>query len=118
MATIATRPIPPEVAARLPELRRRIAEELPELVERGHRMEEAALENTLSGRIRRAIHESRRPLDDIAADAGLPVNELCDFLEGSRTTRSDVLDRIGLAIEATFPITLKNGPKQVEDQSV
>ena len=107
-----THAIPAELAARLPELRRQIEEELPDLIERDRRMEQAAKEVTLSGQLRRAIHESRRSLDDIAADAGIPVLELCDFLEGARTTRSDVLDRIGLAIGASFPITAKNRPRQ------
>lgn len=107
-----TRVIPTELANRLPELRRQIEQELPDLIERDRRMEQAAQEETLSGRLRRAVHESRRSLDAIAADAGLPVLELCDFLEGARTTRSDVLDRIGLAIGASFPITAKSRPRQ------
>ncbi len=107
-----TRDVPAELATRLPELRRQIERELPDLIERDRRMEQAALEETLSGRLRRAIHESRRSLDAIASDAGLPVLELCDFLEGARTTRSDVLDRIGLAIGASFPITAKSRTRQ------
>ncbi len=110
--TRTTRAIPEKLAARLPELRRQIEQELPDLIERDRCMEQAAQEETLWGQLRRAVHESRRSLDAIAADAGTPVLELCDFLEGARTTRSEVLDRIGLAIGASVPITSKKRYRQ------
>ena len=89
----------------LEELRRdreKIAEELPELKARGQRLEEAAAENSLSGHLRRAIHRSGRPLKRVAAEAGLEVFRLCDFLEGTATLRSDVLDRLAQAVGATI----------------
>jgi len=72
--------------------------ELPELIELGRRMHEASSENTLSGHLRRAIHRSCRPLDEIAADAGITGLELNEFLSGDRTLRSDVLDRLAAAV--------------------
>ncbi|HLQ46059.1 MAG TPA: hypothetical protein VK137_15065 [Planctomycetaceae bacterium] len=99
----STREIPAELKARLPEIRRQIEQELPDLMERDRHMQEAAAEQTLSGHLRRAIHHSHRSLDDIAADAGIPVLHLCDFLEGERTLRSDVLDRLGHSVGAVFP---------------
>jgi hypothetical protein len=67
-------------------------------------MEEAARENSLSGHLRNAIHRSGRPLKKIAADAGLHAFLLCDFLEGTRTLRSDVLDRLAQAVGAVIHV--------------
>jgi hypothetical protein len=44
------------------------------------------------------------PLKRIAAEAGLDVIVLCDFLEGTRTLRSDVLDRLAQAVAATIQV--------------
>src|SRR5438128_4758822 len=98
MATAKT--IPPEFMEQLRRDREKIAAELPELRERGRRLEEAAAENTLSGHLRQAIHRSGRPLKKIAAEVGIDVFVLCDFLEGASTLRSDVLDRLAQAVGA------------------
>jgi hypothetical protein len=102
MAT--TKDIPTELLDRLRRDREKIAAELPELIERGRLLDEAAAENSLSGHLRRAIHRSGRPLKTIAAEAGLDVFVLCDFLEGTRTLRSDVLDRLAQAVVATIRV--------------
>jgi hypothetical protein len=73
--------------------------ELPDLVELGRRMHEAAAESTLSGHLRRAIHRSPKELADIASAVGIAPLELNEFLSGERTLRSDVLDRLALAVE-------------------
>src|SRR5713101_8821122 len=91
---------PPELLEQLRRDRERIAAELPELMERGKRLDEAAFENSLSGHLRRAIHRAGRPLRKIAAEVGLDVFVLCDFLEGTATLRSDVLDRLAQAVGA------------------
>lgn len=78
--------------------------ELPELMERGRLLDEAAAENSLSGHLRGAIHRSGRPLKQIAAEVGLEVLVLCDFLEGTCTLRSDVLDRLAQAVAATIQV--------------
>ena len=85
-----------------------IAAELPEAIKRGERLREAAAENTLSGHLRRAIHQSRRPLDAIANDAGIGRESLCDWLAGDRTLRSDVLDRLAQAVSAEVAVTLRS----------
>src|SRR6266851_2859081 len=100
MAT--TKSIPEELLEQLRSDREKIATELPELIERGQRLDEAAAENSLSGHLRRAIHRSGRPLKKIAAEVGLDVFVLCDFLEGTATLRSDVLDRLSQAVGATI----------------
>src|SRR5947208_2318700 len=100
MATAKT--IPADLLEQLRRDRERIAAELPELRERGQRLEEAASEDSLSGHLRRALHRSGRPLKTIAADVGIDVFVLCDFLEGTRTLRSDVLDRLAQAVGATI----------------
>jgi hypothetical protein len=81
-----------------------IGQELPELAQRDARMQEAAAEDTLCGHLRRAIHRSRRPLKDIAADVGISTTLLCDFSEGERTLRSDVLDRLTHAVGVTVSL--------------
>ena len=81
-----------------------IEQELPALAERDARMREAAAEDTLCGHVRQAIHRSRRPLGEIAREAGISTTVLCDFLEGERTLRSDVLDRLTQAVAVTISL--------------
>ena len=101
-------PEEPNASAELLEQLRReralIADELPELAERHERMTEAKAEDTFSGHLRRAIHGSGRLVRDLAADAGVSSQVLCEFLEGTRTLRSDVLDRLAQAVHATISI--------------
>lgn len=92
--------IPKKLLKQLRRDRKKIAAELPELIERGKALDEAAAENSLSGHLRLAIHRSGRPLKKIADEVGLDVYVLCDFLEGMRTLRSDVLDRLAQAVGA------------------
>ena len=101
---MADRKIPEDIQVRLKPDRDLIAQELPELMQRDARMSEAAAENTLCGHLRRAIHESRRPLGDLAHEAGIATTVLCDFLEGERTLRSDVLDRLTQALGVSVSI--------------
>src|SRR5262245_58945305 len=102
MATI--KDIPAELLEQLRRDREKSAAERPELIERGRLLDEAAAEHSLSGHLRRAIHRSGRSLKQIAAEAGLDVFVLCDFLEGTRTLRSDVLDRLAQAVAATIQV--------------
>ena len=102
MAT--SKQIPQELLEQLRRDRETIAAELPELMERGHRLEEAGSEDSLCGLLRRAIHHCGKPLKQVAAEAGLDVLVLCDFLEGTRTLRSDVLDRLAQAAGATIQV--------------
>ncbi len=99
-----TKDIPAELLEQLRRDREKIATELPELIERGRLLDEAAAENSLCGHLRGAIHRSGRPLKTIAAEVGLDVFVLCDFLEGTRTLRSDVLDRLAQAVVATIQV--------------
>jgi hypothetical protein len=97
-------PIPDELLSRIEGDRVLIEQELPAMADRDARMSEAAAEDTLCGHLRQAIHRSRRPLRDIAAAAGIPSAVLCDFLEGERTLRSDVLDRLAQAVGVTIAL--------------
>lgn len=81
-----------------------IADELPELSERHERMAEAKGEDTLSGHLRRAIHQSGRLVREVAAEVGVSSKSLGEFLEGTRTLRSDVLDRLAQAVHAAITI--------------
>ena len=111
MSTAKT--IPSELLEQLRRDREKIAAELPELIKRGQRLDEAAAENSLSGHLRRAIHRGGRPLKKIAAEVGIDVFILCDFLEGTATLRSDVLDRLAQALGAK--IHLEPTPQQRPD---
>ena len=81
MAT--TKNISAEFLEQLAAIGRKLRLELPELIQRGQRLDEAASENSLSGHLRRAIHRSGHPLKKIAAEVGVDVFVLCDFLEGT-----------------------------------
>jgi hypothetical protein len=94
----------PEQLGQLQRERALIAGEMEELRERHDRMVEAKGEDTFSGHLRRAIHRSGRLVRDIAAEAGVPSQAVCEFLEGTRTLRSDVLDRLALAVHATISV--------------
>lgn len=96
--------IPDELLSQIQRDRELIEQELPELADRDARMREAAGEDTLSGHLRQAIHDSRRPLRDIGREAGISTTLLCDFLEGERTLRSDVLDRLAQAVGVTISL--------------
>ena len=86
--------MPPKLQEQLRHDRALIANELPELTERHDRMVEAKSEDTFCGHLRQAIHRSGRLVREIAADAGVSSQTLCEFLDGTRTLRSDVLDRL------------------------
>ena len=94
----------PELLQQLRRERALIVAEIGELAERHDRMVEAKGEETFSGHLRRAIHRSGRLVRDIAAEAGVSSQILCDFLEGTRTLRSDVLDRLAQAVHATISV--------------
>jgi hypothetical protein len=96
--------VPADLHEQLPHDRALIAEGLPELGERHDRMVEAKSEDTFCGHLRRAIHRSGRIVREIAADAGVSSLTLCEFLEGTRTLRSDVLDRLAQAVHATISV--------------
>ena len=98
---MSKRQIPDELLSQIPNDRKMVEQELPELAKRDARMHEASAEETLSGHLRQAIHYSRRPLAEIARRAGISTTSLCDFLEGERTLRSDVLDRLTQAAGVT-----------------
>jgi hypothetical protein len=93
-----------ELSEQLRRDRARIADELPELSQRHDRMIEAREEDTFSGHLRRAVHGSGRLVREIAAEAGVSSEVLCEFLEGTRTLRSDVLDRVAQAVHATIAV--------------
>ena len=84
-ATRISRELTPAEKQRLAEYRTQIAQELPELEARDQMRKDARQESTLSGELRRAIHESDLSLAEIAARAGITPIMLDDFLTGERT---------------------------------
>lgn len=95
----------PDHLARLEQAREQIAAEMPDLVAREGRMREAAEENTFSGELRRAIHAGERDLISLAELVGTTPVQLSEFLAGDRTLRSDVLDRLVLALGARLVVS-------------
>lgn len=93
-----TRPLTPEEQQRLRAEREQIANDLPDLVAKDRLRHEAQAEPTLSGELRRAIHRSSSSLAALAEQAGVPPQQLDEFLTGERTLRSDVLDRLANAL--------------------
>ena len=81
--------------ARYPE---QVASELPDMTARDQMRKDARDETTLSGELRRTIHESDLSLTEIAASAGLSPTVLDDFLTGERTLRSDAIDRLTMVL--------------------
>jgi hypothetical protein len=74
--------------------RKQVAKEAPELVRRSHLMVRAREEKTFSGELRRAMHESKWDLMEIATKIQVKPALLADFLAGEKTLESDVLDRL------------------------
>ena len=93
-----TRALTPQQMGGMQRHRRQIARELPSLIAGDEMRKDASDEPTLSGELRRAIHTSQRPLAEIAAQAGIPLAALDEFLTGERTLRSDVLDRLATSL--------------------
>jgi hypothetical protein len=83
---------------RLNSLREQIQAELPELVARNQLRAVAREESTLSGALRRAVYESRRPLHQIAREVGIEPKFLDEFLTGERNLLSDVMNRLAKAV--------------------
>jgi hypothetical protein len=94
-----TRNLTPAQRMRLQRQRRQIARELPDMAARDQMRKEARDEPTISGELRRAIHDSRMSLAAIAGKARIPLLALDEFLTGERTLRSDVLDRLATGLE-------------------
>lgn len=84
----------PEQQEYLDRAREQAAHERPEMLEQFQRMKKAASEATLSGTLRRATHRSGLDIDTMASRIEVSADLLCDFLEGSGTLPSDVLDRL------------------------
>ena len=89
-----TRELTPEEQSRLVRYREQIAAELPDLAARDRMRKEAREEMTLSGELRRAVHDCPLSLTAIAECTGVSPLALDEFLTGERTLRSDVLDRL------------------------
>lgn len=86
--------------------------ELAEMTERWERMCEAAAEPSLSGQLRRAVHDSGLQLKQVATAIGLDPIVLADWMEGTRSLRSELLDRIALAVKATVTVSVVGSVKQ------
>jgi len=89
-----TRKLTQAEKARLERYRQQIADELPDLQARDQMRKDAREESTLSGELRRAVHDSDLSLAEIATRAGVTPIMLDDFPTGERTLRSDVIDRL------------------------
>ncbi len=88
---------------------REVEEELPEIMERGRRLLEAAAEPTLSGGLRRAVRDSDFDFDEIVERLGIPADDYSDFQAGVRPLPSDVLDRLAAILGCELVPAASNG---------
>lgn len=75
------------------EIEEAVRAELPWLDERRRAGVRAATEETVSGRLRRAVTAMRQPLERIGEAADVPFGALADFMAGGQLP-SDALDRL------------------------
>jgi hypothetical protein len=73
-----------------------IRAELPWLLERSRAREAATSEDTVSGRLRRAVAAMRQPYEQLCQATGIPFQHLADFMAGGQLP-SDALDRLAAA---------------------
>ena len=85
-----------EVKASLLRSEAAIRAELPWLLERGRARDAAASEDTVSGRLRRAVTTMRQPYEQFSLATGIPFQDLADFMAGGQLP-SDALDRLATA---------------------
>lgn len=78
------------------EIEAAVRAELPWLLERRQAGERAAAEDTVSGRLRRAVKHMRQPYEQICQTTGIPFEQLADFMAGGQLA-SDALDRLATA---------------------
>src|SRR5437868_5385909 len=79
---------------RLADVRRKVADELPDLIAKDRLRNKAAQEKTLSGALRRLVHASGKTVDQLADRVGIDPLLLDEFLTGEQTLQSDMLDRL------------------------
>jgi hypothetical protein len=70
--------------------------ELPWLLERSRARGAAASEDTVSGRLRRAVTAMKQPYEQVCQATGIPFQDLADFMAGGQLP-SDALDRLATA---------------------
>ena len=70
--------------------------ELPWLLERSRAREAAASEDTVSGRLRRAVAAMKQHYEQVCQATGSRFEDLADFMAGGQLP-SDVLDRLATA---------------------
>ena len=100
-------------AEQMADIRRDWAAEDPDATaEQWERLREAAAEPSISGSLRRAIHAGRRTVIQLAQDIGLDSQDLSEWMQGVRTLRSDVLDRMGIALGATVSVPPRESSRQ------
>ncbi len=100
-------------AERITNIRREWDTEDPQATaEQWDRLREAAAETSISGSLRRAIHAGRRTVNQLAKDVGLDSQDLSEWMQGVRTLRSDVLDRLGIALGATVSVPPRESSRQ------
>lgn len=93
----------PAQQRRLDKARVQAAEELPDLIRRNQMRFEARKKKSLSGLLRRAIHQFPLSPMKIAEQADIAWADLSDFLTGEKTLPSDAIDRSVKAVKLKLP---------------
>ncbi len=87
-----------EEQKRLKNYRNQIDQELPEILQRAEKRENALQESTLSGQLRRAVTESELNYTEIAAKSQISIQDLDEFMTGERELSSGTIDKIALTL--------------------
>ena len=69
-------------AKEIERIEQQVNADLPEMTERVRRKQRALKEPSISGQLRRTIHDSRLLYPDIAGLSGVSMQELDDFMTG------------------------------------
>ena len=70
--------------------------EIPWLLKRSRAREAAASEDSVSGRLRRAVTAMKQPYEQVCQATGIRFQDLADFMAGGQLP-SDALDRLASA---------------------
>jgi hypothetical protein len=98
----------PAQKRRVRKVQQLIGKELPDLIRRNQLAHNAMKEKTLGGVLRKAIHECKILLPDLATRAEIDIGVLADFLIAEQTLSSDAIDRLVKILKLKLPT---NKPK-------
>ena len=101
--------MPPAQQRHIKKMRTLVGRELPDLIRRNQLAHDARKEKTLSGALRRAVHECPQSPLQVAEMANISWSDLDDFLTGEQTLPSDAMDRLAKVLKLNLPTRRSRG---------